>query len=510
MKPRRVRFTHQPNLAMPILGAYRAPCWLSPLLASLAIATLAHKAACGQSTPPVKNVPPVKVDAQTPKTIKIVLHPQGEPRPALKYRLLPPVIERRPGNAAVLWNRIQLPAKYEQAQKIERWFEVPLGDPREKELRKEADPLGPREIFDDMDRAARFEHCDWQLPIRDEPLLSIRLPELQQTRICARLLAAKARAEVAEGRFDDAVRTFQTAYSLARHVAEGPTLIHGLVGIAIAGITSNRVEEFIQQPGAPNLYWALSSLPRPLVSVRRGIETEMEVLYLSYPELRDLDRRDRSPDYWRQTLVKLFRTVAQWGDGAPTDQSTAAAAALALNGYPQAKKGLIERGRSPEEVEAMPVPQVVLLYTIQTYEELRDEQSKWMSVPYPQARERLQRFERKLHEEGRRREVIPLASLLLPAIGSVKTAEVRGEREIAVLQVLEALRLYAASHNGRLPEKLADITEVPVPENPMLGEPFVYHGSGQTAVLEVLSPPGFEPRSYSLRYEIRMATKGKP
>jgi hypothetical protein len=462
---------------------------------------------------------PSKEDPQRPKTVRIVLHPQAEARAALKYRLLPPVSERRPGNAAVLWNRIpaeqtqfftQFHAKDGQGEKIERWLEVPLGDPREKELRKEANPLGAGVIFQDMDRAARFEHCDWQLPIRDEPFLSIRLPELQQTRVYGRLLAAKARAEVAEGRFDDAVRTFQTAYSLARHVAEGPTLINGLVGIAIASITSKRVEEFIQQPGAPNLYWALSSLPRPLISIRRGIETEMEVLYFSCPELRDLDRKDRSPEYWRRTLANLFRTVAQWGDGGPSDQSSAAAAALALNGYPQAKKGLIERGRSPEEVEAMPVPQVILLYAIQTYEELRDEQSKWIFVPYPKAREGLQRFEKKLRDEGRRREVMPLASLLLPAISSVKFAEVRGEREIAVLQVLEALRLYAASHGGRLPEKLADITEVPVPENPMLGEPFVYHGGGEAAVLEVLSPPGYEPRSYSFRYEIRMVPQGKP
>ncbi len=30
------------------------------------------------------------------KAVQIVLHPAAEPRPALKYRLLPPFMERRP------------------------------------------------------------------------------------------------------------------------------------------------------------------------------------------------------------------------------------------------------------------------------------------------------------------------------------------------------------------------------------------------------------------------------
>ena len=39
-------------------------------------------------------------------TIQIVLHPAGEPRPALKYHLLPPFLERRPGNAAVHYLKV--------------------------------------------------------------------------------------------------------------------------------------------------------------------------------------------------------------------------------------------------------------------------------------------------------------------------------------------------------------------------------------------------------------------
>ncbi len=46
--------------------------------------------------------------------------------------------------------------------------------------------------------------------------------------------ALKARVEIAEGKSDEAIRTIETGVAFARHVAEGPFLINGLVGIAIA------------------------------------------------------------------------------------------------------------------------------------------------------------------------------------------------------------------------------------------------------------------------------------
>jgi len=65
-------------------------------------------------------------------------------------------------------------------------------------------------LFSTMDQAARFESCDWQLPIREGEFISMLLPELQQSRTWARLLSAKARLEIAEEKYDQAVRTLQT------------------------------------------------------------------------------------------------------------------------------------------------------------------------------------------------------------------------------------------------------------------------------------------------------------
>jgi hypothetical protein len=49
--------------------------------------------------------------------------------------------------------------------------------------------------------------------------------------------------------------------------------------------------------------------------------------------------------------------------------------------------------------------------------------------------------------------------------------------------VVEALRLYAAAHEGRLPATLDQITEVPVPLDPVSGRAFDYRLNGDTAVL---------------------------
>ena len=68
--------------------------------------------------------------------IQIVLHPAGEPRPALKYRLLPPFLDRRPGNAAV--NYLKVPhehtALYSDGEfwtTICKWIEMPLPELRD-------------------------------------------------------------------------------------------------------------------------------------------------------------------------------------------------------------------------------------------------------------------------------------------------------------------------------------------------------------------------------------------
>jgi hypothetical protein len=79
------------------------------------------------------------------------------------------------------------------------------------------------------------------------------------------------------------------------------------------------------------------------------------------------------------------------------------------------------------------------------------------------------------------------------------TAFVRTDRRIAELRLFEALRLYADSHDGRLPQRLDDL-EVPVPIDPITGKPFEYRLDGDVARVE-----GPRLIATSCRYEIRLA-----
>ena len=103
---------------------------------------------------------------------------------------------------------------------------------------------------------------------------------------------------------------------------------------------------------------------------------------------------------------------------------------------------------------------------------------------------------------GENREILPLASLLVPALQISRGAQVRLAREVASIRVIEALRMYAAEHHGQLPKRLADIDKFPVPTNPATEKPFEYRLEGATAILELPLSDGLESGT---RYEIQIA-----
>ena len=65
------------------------------------------------------------------------------------------------------------------------------------------------------------------------------------------------------------------------------------------------------------------------------------------------------------------------------------------------------------------------------------------------------------------------------------------------MAAVEALRTYAAANGGKLPERLEDVTETPVPANPMTGLPFQYEASGGVAKISDLSSD--EPLEFTVR-----------
>src|SRR5262249_46156970 len=138
------------------------------------------------------------------------------------------------------------------------------------------------------DWAARLDNPDWQILLRlKADGIDTMVPEVQQLRSLTNALKVRMRAELALGRFEDALRTAKTIFALARHLGEHPTFVGNLVGCATATAVIGPLEEMLGQPGCPNLYWALTHLPDPLVHVDRGAQGDR--IGMTQWLFRDLD-----------------------------------------------------------------------------------------------------------------------------------------------------------------------------------------------------------------------------
>ncbi len=79
---------------------------------------------------------------------------------------------------------------------------------------------------------------------------------------------------------------------------------------------------------------------------------------------------------------------------------------------------------------------------------------------------------------------------MLPAVSKVFAYRAKIDRRIAALRCVEAVRLYAAAHDGKLPPSLDEIKDVPVPTDPVDGKPFGYRVVGDRAFLSSTPFPG--------------------
>jgi hypothetical protein len=292
----------------------------------------------------------------------------------------------------------------------------------------------------------------------------------------------------------------QTGFVLARHVAQGPTLIHFLIGTAITASFVTELEQVMQVPACPNLYWSLTALPRPLIDLRKGMEGELRSMEAIVPVPKDVDKGPMTPEQALVALDRLWDGIQKHSEtkeplGLP--ESRLGLAFYITLQHPSARKSLLAAGKTEAELDAMPPAQVVMLDVLVRFRNLRDEHFVWFNAPYPEAIQGLRKAEERVQELRRQSPPFDylqiMVTLLLPAVNKVYGAQVRTERRIASLRTVEAVRLHAAKNGGQLPAKLADVTAVPVPADPVIGEPFEYVVEGNTFTINVPPPPGSRP-----------------
>jgi hypothetical protein len=454
--------------------------------------------------------------AQDIEPIRITLHPAAPAAPALRYHLLPQLYEMPPGNAAEVYKQAVAQMKKVSdatgaAGDIDSWLELPPDELPRDNARKVLDKY--QEVFRLADRAARCETCDWGIAERTRKMgVNVTLGEVQDMRKLARLLALRARLDVLEGHIDQAVRDLQTGFAAGRHTADNPNLICSLVGMAITAVTAKELDLLLSQPKAPNLYWALTDLPKPFIDMRKPMEGERLFFYGAFPGLLEAVTNPDAPPLTPEQIrpgVKLL--VEEFNVG--KDYPTRVAVSLLIRAkHNAAKEALVAAGYPRERVEKMSHMQVALLHAMQQYDRLYDEALKWQTFPYAEAKKGMQQAER-LIGEARAKVLspagdvpaLPLAAAFVPSVQRVWAAHGRIERQLAAQRCVEAIRVYAAAHGGKLPARLEDITEVPVPADPYLGKPFVYRLDKGVATLEGPPPAGEKAdKANALRYELML------
>ena len=447
-------------------------------------------------------VVPCRADepAATPETlIRLTVQPAAAPRPALRYQLLPELKEMNPGNP--IQNYLKC---FGEQQKF--FFDKEAFERREKLLAMPLAELPARELLEygglalrQADWAARLDTPDWQmlLNLKAEGIY-LMIPDVQQLRPLASALKVRMRAEVALGRFDDALRTAKTLIALARHLGEHPTFVGNLFGFAAATAAIGPVEEMLEQPGCPNLYWALTHLPVPLVPVYRGAEGErIGILQWMF---RDLD--DRAPmsadrlERLIPAMDKLLRIefpdnlregLRAWLDTRTKDEGLVRAA----------RRRLVEVGLPEAQVRLFPADQVVLLDEKRELEVRFDDAMKTINLPVWQAESVGSQYKRS-------NEPALFADSFVPVVDTVLRVRGRLDQRIGLLRHVEALRLHAAEHDGAMPASLSEIS-VPLPDDPFTGKPFRYVLDGNTAHLRGTPPSGMEKDpSYHVHYQVTL------
>jgi hypothetical protein len=453
---------------------------------------------------------------QPGEPVALTLHPAAPPKPSLKYRLLPDRRDQQPGNAATLYYRalamfVENPEllKEVHAEDWETWRTLPLKELPRLEVRDKLNRA--RHLLAEFDLAAQKRDCDWQLEGRPEGI-GLLLPDLQGYRHIAIVLVVRARMEIAEGQFDRALRSLQSGYALAHRLGTGPTVIHLLVGAGVASLMNAEVEELIQQPGAPNLYWALTALPRPFFDPKAALLEESTSLERTFPWLAQLDK---GPMTLEQVQAGMFKLDAILDDLNVRKADRTAQALLFTQALPAAREALAARGVSAEELEKMPAIQVVCLYAYREYREAFEEALKWTYTPEALAEAGYKKAAARFNQATARMDRLLFRGLLQGLSGLTQPGGdslfdrlymtvYRQERRVAALRCLEALRLHAAGNDSKWPAALKGVTEAPVPADPVTGKPFEYKLAGGRATLATPRADGKTLPVQALAFELTL------
>ncbi len=438
--------------------------------------------------------------------IKLSVEAKAAPKPALKYWLLPELKDMQQGNPVPAYykcfmEQTHLYFEKKASEDRQKWSTCPLAD-----LPKETEWYGGSSTKQ-ADYAARLDACDWQIltKLKTEGG-NMLLPEVQQLRSLAAVLKVRYRGQIKAGKFDEAIKTHQTMFALARHLGEHPAFIGNLTGIAIATIAISPMEEMIQRPGCPNLFWAITQLPSPLVDVRKGMRSSRLFVFAELGQSCDPSRvwseddLRKVGDWARQHITLTDGTAKDKKETRATVEKWVLDRLKDEKWLSDTRQNLIAAGLPEAKVMKYPREQVMFQNLLTKFEAARDDVNKLFAFPYWQAEPGSLQLEKPGPAPTEEDTIVKTQLVFGPLYMRDRACL---DQRIAMLQIVEALRLHAAENDSKLPADLRDI-KLPLPVDPITGKLFVYKLEDATAILQSTPPKAQEPRAKfnAIRYEV--------
>jgi hypothetical protein len=242
----------------------------------------------------------------------------------------------------------------------------------------------------------------------------------------------------------------------------------------------------------------------------------LEVLRFYKPQLYHAIQGDLPPEQWPQVVREMVGALQETRPPYKRDAAEVEAEAKRLveSAEPRARQYLLGHGEDKQRVRVMPPDQAVGAYLCREYRAAEEELWKSWTLPFPEAHAQMLRSWHDL-APGRppavdnpliRANLVPASfgappDYRTPELFHARFDATRTDWNIAILRVIEALRDYAAGHDGLPPDRLDQVTDLPVPADPFTGRPFGYRREGRTATLDAPAPADIGPTA-GHRYEL--------
>jgi hypothetical protein len=428
-------------------------------------------------------------------TVPITLHPTAPPVPIGSLRLGLGYEDITPGNRVQgLLKTFMEQDNFFKVVGSEEWqteLQMPLAEFKEKSKYRTMTSSGIAydqkytTMMGFLDKGARYKQIEWNEydDLRKDGFYLL-LPEVQKLRTLAAALHMRLRNEIVERQFARAAITIQTIVGIAQALEQHPCLIGNLVGIAILQVAASGLEEMVGQPGCPNLYWAITDLPSPIIHQRLAVGGEKIFLtshfrpYLTTARVLS-DKEIEAFLAEMNELLKFDESENRAGKVFRDARIRFGLIAADLKRIEVVRKRLIAAGADAATVKAMPAIQIAIQDEFHRYEILRDEFFKAYQLPYFVAKPFMKETEVALLKGKANGDIVGPA--FLPAVWKTKQAQARVEMRFAAIRIVEAIRLHCHKH-GELPATLA-ATGLPMPVDPFHGTGFTYELRDGKAVL---------------------------